>query len=55
MTPWLRTLRATGLAGALGVGAMVSPCGAGPAQAAGAGIAAVTAGPVTAAPAQPSP
>ncbi|MFA3877312.1 hypothetical protein ABS735_27140 [Streptomyces sp. MMCC 100] len=46
MTPWLRTLRATGLAGALGVGALVSPYGAEPAHAAsaaGAGFAAVVA------------
>ncbi|NEV89082.1 hypothetical protein GUR47_20750 [Streptomyces tendae] len=35
MTPWLRTLRATGLAGALGAGAVVAPCAAGPAHGAG--------------------
>ncbi|WP_217163630.1 hypothetical protein [Streptomyces sp. AC512_CC834] len=43
MTPWLRTLRATGLVGALGVGALVSPYGAGPAH--GAGFTAVRAAP----------
>ncbi|MFE0366260.1 hypothetical protein [Streptomyces tendae] len=35
MTPWLRTLRATGLAGALGAGAVVAPYAAGPAHGAG--------------------
>lgn len=35
VTPWLRTLRATGLVGALGVGALVSPYGAGAVHAAG--------------------
>ncbi|MFH8447369.1 hypothetical protein ACH4D3_40030 [Streptomyces sp. NPDC018026] len=47
MTPWLRTLRATGLVGALGAGAVVAPCGAGPAH--GAGLPAVVA-PFAAAP-----
>ncbi|MFF4471616.1 hypothetical protein ACFYZ3_18850 [Streptomyces sp. NPDC001599] len=47
MTPWLRTLRATGLVGALGVGAVVAPYGAGPAH--GAGFPAVVT-PYTAAP-----
>ncbi|MFF8777828.1 hypothetical protein ACF07W_11265 [Streptomyces sp. NPDC015140] len=32
MTPWLRTLRATGLVGALGFGALVSPYGVGAAH-----------------------
>ena len=35
MTPWLRTVRATGLAGVLGVGALMSPGAAGVAQGAG--------------------
>ncbi|MER7720495.1 hypothetical protein ABTX99_26725 [Streptomyces flaveolus] len=35
MTPWLRTVRATGLAGVLGVGALMSPCAAGVAHGAG--------------------
>ncbi|MFE0415210.1 hypothetical protein [Streptomyces tendae] len=35
MTPWLRTLRATGLVGALGAGAVVAPYGAEPAHGAG--------------------
>ncbi|MFD7059700.1 hypothetical protein [Streptomyces sp. NPDC059906] len=47
MTPWLRTLRATGLVGALGAGAVVAPFGAEPAH--GAGLPAVVA-PFTAAP-----
>ncbi|EHN72248.1 hypothetical protein SMCF_8298, partial [Streptomyces coelicoflavus ZG0656] len=35
VTPWQHTLRATGLVGALGIGAVVSPYGAEPAHAAG--------------------
>ncbi|MCZ9350389.1 hypothetical protein NGM36_11400 [Streptomyces mutabilis] len=38
MTPWLRTLRAAGLVGVLGVGALLSPCGTGPAHGAGSAV-----------------
>ncbi|MCU8591635.1 hypothetical protein NG816_13245, partial [Streptomyces sp. A13(2022)] len=37
MTPWLRTLRATGLVGALAVGAVVAPYGSEAAHGAGSG------------------
>ncbi len=54
MTPWLRTLRTTGLAGAaLGVGAVVSPYGTAPAHATAADLATAPTRPVTAVAAGP--
>ncbi|MYS52329.1 hypothetical protein GTW46_20035, partial [Streptomyces sp. SID6013] len=55
MTPWLRTLRTTGLVGAaLGVGAVVSPYGTAPARATAETLATAPARPITTVVAKPA-
>ncbi|MFH9572457.1 hypothetical protein ACH4MG_18185 [Streptomyces sp. NPDC017454] len=50
MTPWLRTLRATGLVGVLGVGALLSPCGVAVAHGAGPAMSRAATSPSSSAP-----